>query len=76
VIPRTVEIISSECFSDCEHLTFVTFEANSMVQRIETGAFSFYSALREITVPRRVQFLGENCFSECSSLSAVGFEAG
>jgi hypothetical protein len=76
LIPRTVEIISSDCFSDCEHLTSVTFEANSVLRRIGTGAFSFCSALREIVVPRRVKFLGENCFSACSPRSAVGFEAG
>jgi hypothetical protein len=76
VIPRTTEIISCKCFSDCEHLTSVTFEANSVPWRIETGAFSFCSALREIAVPRRVEFLGENCFSACSLLSLLGFEAG
>jgi hypothetical protein len=62
VILRTVEIISSECFSDSEHLTSLTFEANSMLPRIETDAFSFCSALLEIMVPRWVEFLGENCF--------------
>jgi hypothetical protein len=76
VMARTVEIISSECFSDCEHLTSVTFEANSVLWRTERGAFSFCSALREIVVPRLVEFLGENCFLACSWLSAVGFEAG
>jgi serine/threonine protein kinase len=75
IISRTVEIISCECFADCEDLTSVAFEANSMLRRIESGAFSFCRALTEIIVPRRVEFLGENCFSACSSLSAIVFEA-
>jgi hypothetical protein len=56
VIPRSIEIIRSERFSDCEHLRSVTLEANSVLRRIESGAFSFCSALSEIVVPGASHF--------------------
>jgi hypothetical protein len=40
VIPSSVEILGSSCFSRCESLSSISFESNSRLIRIEPGAFS------------------------------------
>jgi predicted transcriptional regulator len=75
VIPQTVEIIGSVCFSDCKSLSSVSIESGSLLRRIESSAFSF-SSLSSITIPRTVEILGSVCFSSCKSLSSVSVESG
>jgi hypothetical protein len=70
----TVEILGSKCFSYCESLSSITFESNSHLTRIESGAFS-WSSLESILIPRNVEILGSQCFSNCHSLSSIKFES-
>jgi hypothetical protein len=57
VIPRTVEIIGSSCFSDCTFLSSVSIESGSLLRRTESFAFSF-SSLPSIVIPRTVEIIG------------------
>jgi hypothetical protein len=40
VIPNSVEILGSFCFSRCKSLSSISFESNSRLMRIESHAFS------------------------------------
>jgi hypothetical protein len=73
-IPISIEILGSSCFFFCESLSFITFESNSRLTRIESSAFSC-SALQSIVIPSRVEILGSNCFGGCLSLSSITFES-
>jgi hypothetical protein len=75
VIPWTVEIIGSSCFADCESLSSVSIESDSLLRRIEPSAFS-ESSFSSIVIPRTVEILGSDCFSSCKSLSSVLMESG
>jgi hypothetical protein len=70
LIPRTVEILCSGCFSSCKSLTSVTFESNSRLSGIESETFSL-SSLQSIVIPRGVRFLDGSAFRnvKLSSLS-------
>jgi hypothetical protein len=75
IIPRTVEILCSECFSSCKCLSSISFESESRLTRIESSAFSF-SSLQSIIIQRRVEILCSSCFDFCESLSSISFEGG
>jgi hypothetical protein len=74
VIPSTVQILGSSCFSYCESLSSISFESNSQLIRIESFAFSG-SSLESIVIPSTVQILGSSCFSSCKSFSSISFES-
>jgi hypothetical protein len=73
-IPVDIEILGSNCFSNCKSLSSITFESNSHLKRIESASFS-YSSLQSILIPRNVEILGSKCFSKCKSLSSITFES-
>jgi predicted metal-binding protein len=73
-IPRHLQILSSECFSDCNSLSSISFEVNSELTRIESSAFHGCSCLESITIPRHLQILCSECFSNYTSLSSISFE--
>jgi hypothetical protein len=73
-IGRNIEILGSNCFSYCKSLSLITFESNSHLTRIESGAFSS-SSLQSILIPRNVEILGSKCFLFCNSLSSITFES-
>jgi hypothetical protein len=75
VIGRNVEILGSWCFASCKMLSFVSFESDSRLRRIEHGAFTG-SSLQTIVIPRTVEVLGELCFESCEALSSLSFEEG
>jgi hypothetical protein len=72
LIPSTVQILGSKCFSHCTSLSSISFESNSQLTRIESSAFSS-SSLQSILIPSIVQILGSGCFSSCKSLSSISF---
>jgi hypothetical protein len=74
MIPFTVQILGSRCFSNCRSLSSISFEPNSRLTRIESFAFSF-SSLQSIVIPSTIQILGSKCFSNCRSLSSISFES-
>jgi hypothetical protein len=50
VIPSSVEILGSSCFSRCQSLSSISFESNSRLTRIDSTAFSS-SSLQSIIIP-------------------------
>jgi hypothetical protein len=56
LLPRNVEIIGWECFSNCKSLSSIIFESNSHLTRIESGAFSS-SSLQSIVIPSTILFI-------------------
>jgi hypothetical protein len=74
LIPRNVEILGLNCFSDCKSLSSITFESNSQLTRIEKGAFSS-SSLQSILIPRNVQFIDGSTFLGVT-LSSISIESG
>jgi hypothetical protein len=73
-IGMNIEIVGTNCFSNCESLFSITFESNSRLTRIESSAFSS-SSLQSILIPRNVEILESRCFSFCHSLSSITFES-
>jgi hypothetical protein len=74
LIPSNVEILGSQCFSNCKSLSSISFESNSHLTRIESEAFH-QSSLQSIIIPRNVENLALKCFSNCKSLSSISFES-
>jgi hypothetical protein len=74
-IPSPIRSISSECFYDSKQFKFLVFENLSMLERIETKAFS-KTSLISVVILRSVEVLGESCFLECGLLSSVTIESG
>jgi hypothetical protein len=72
-IPRTVQILRTNCFSRCWSLENISFETNSQLRCIESRAF-YNSFLKSITIPHHVEVLGSECFSECRFLRSISFE--
>jgi hypothetical protein len=56
IIPKSVEVLCKECFSNCKSLTSITFESDSRLQRIEERAFAG-TGLKSIIVPSSVEVL-------------------
>jgi hypothetical protein len=44
-IPSSVEIICERCFSQCDTISFVSFESEAKLSRIGESAFGFCSSL-------------------------------
>jgi hypothetical protein len=74
MIPCSVEILGSSCFSDCYSLSSISFESPSSLKRIESNAF-WYSTLQSIVIPYQVEIIGKECFCWCKSLSSISFES-
>jgi hypothetical protein len=74
VIPSSVEILGSSCFSECKSLSSISFESHSRLLRIASDAFS-KSSLQSIVIPSSVEILGSSCFLRCESLSSISFES-
>jgi hypothetical protein len=73
-IGSNIEILGPKCFSFCQSLSSITFESNSRLTRIESGAFS-RSSLQSILIPRNVQFIDGSAFMYVT-LSSISIESG
>jgi hypothetical protein len=71
IIPSTVEVIAERAFSFCGSLSSVEFEADSVLQQIESGAFS-HTLLSEIALPNSLHFVSGGAFEDCP-LSSLSF---
>jgi hypothetical protein len=74
-ISASVEVISDECFSNCNSLESVTFKTESKLQQIGTRAFS-ENGLKSIFIPASVEVISDGSFSYCKSLKSITFETG
>jgi hypothetical protein len=74
VIPSTVQILGSFCFSYCKSLSSIIVESNSRLTRIESFAVS-KSSLQSILIPSNVAILESKRFSRCESLASISFES-
>jgi hypothetical protein len=73
LIPSTVQIIGSSCFSSCKSLSSISFESNSRLARIESKAFC-ESSLQSIVIPKNVQFIDGSAFRDVR-LSSISIES-
>jgi hypothetical protein len=71
VIPRSVEILGSMCFSFCESLSSITFESNSRLKRIDARALQ-NTSLRSVVIPPTVCYIACNAFPEDCQISVFG----
>jgi hypothetical protein len=74
VIASRIEIVGEFCFSECQSLTSITFEANSKLHRIEESAFA-WSGLIAIEIPASVEVVHKCWLLNCTSLTSVTFES-
>jgi hypothetical protein len=74
LIPSSVEMLGSKCFSFCRSLSSITIESNSRLRRIESKAF-YKSSIQSIVIPRNVQFVDVFAFLGVT-LSAISIESG
>jgi uncharacterized radical SAM superfamily Fe-S cluster-containing enzyme len=73
-VPASVEVLCSQCFSECKSLTSVTSESNSKLQRVEESAFAG-SGLTDLFLPNSIHFLSGSAIA-VSSLNTVSFWPG
>jgi hypothetical protein len=73
-IPKSVEILCSECFSGCKSFEMIKFKSPSTLTRIESKAFSS-SGLKQIEIPKTVEILCSECFRDCQSFEMIKFES-
>jgi hypothetical protein len=59
VIPGSVEILHTSCFSNCQTLTSVAFERSSLLLAISPCCF-LDSSVQAIYVPDRVEILHDS----------------
>jgi hypothetical protein len=67
-------MIRERCFSKCESLASLTFDADTKVSRFEAYAF-FCTGLTSIHIPSSVETICEYCFRECKLLASVTFDS-
>jgi hypothetical protein len=68
VIPSSVRIFESYCFSKCEALESIEFENDSKLFRIESFAFA-WSSLKFVKLPDSIEFLHVTAFCGVSNVS-------
>jgi hypothetical protein len=73
-IPISISIVPAKLFHDMRQLRSFSFETNSGLRRIESGAFSS-ALLQSILIPYSVEILCSSCFSNCQLLSSISFES-
>ena len=68
-IPKSIEVIKSYAFNDCENLKYVLFSYG--VKQLGDGAFNTCKSLTHIQLPDSVTNIGKYLCSECYNLSSV-----
>ncbi|OAV71419.1 hypothetical protein Barb4_00674 [Bacteroidales bacterium Barb4] len=68
-IPRSVEVLESDCFRSCSALETVTL--NKGLKEIRSYAFSNCASLKSIEIPNTVDIIGEYCFANCFGLETI-----
>ena len=61
IMPSTLKVIEHNAFENCPHLSIVTL--NDGLERIESYAFSYSTALLPITLPASLTYIADDAFS-------------
>jgi hypothetical protein len=69
LIPRPVQILCSECFSECKSLLSISFDIDSELRYIESYAIASCSSLKSMTLPQDVELINGLAFSHVSNIS-------
>ncbi len=75
-VPASVESIGGNAFDLCMSLETVTFAAGSVLQTIESGAFTDADSLESITLPASLKTIGDRAFAGCNLLKSLTIPAG
>jgi hypothetical protein len=67
-------LVGSRSFFECKSLSSITFESNSRVPGIESGAF-YESSLKSIVIQRNVEFINGSAFIDVT-LSPISIDRG
>lgn len=71
-IPNTIDIIPSNCFSDCSNLIRINIPKS--VKIIESNAFSGCTNLKSLLIPFNVITIGEDVFTNCPNLKIICYK--
>lgn len=71
LFPSSIEKISKYTFAGCRSLMSVGFEANSILEVIEDGAFLGCLNLQKIILTGRVKSLGAYALAYCKSIESI-----
>jgi hypothetical protein len=72
-IPDFIEVLGPDCFTGCRSVCAITFDPQSRLCAIETGAFTNCESLVSLCVPSSVAVIGHSCFTGCFSLLSFTF---
>ncbi len=73
-IPASVNVVSSDAFSYCEHLQYVKFESGSGIDTISVGLFEKCPKLKAVEIPESVTSIGACAFEYCNNFSDVFYK--
>ena len=71
IIPNSVTSIGDSAFQDCDFLTSVIFEENSLCTNIDFDAFKNCTSLESIIIPSGVTWISYKAFYGCTSLTSI-----
>ena len=71
---KKVSSIGREAFLEKDNIKEISFEEDSKVKTIESGAFSFMPDLVKISLPSSLEVIDNNAFYGCSLLKEVSFK--
>ena len=74
VLPNTVTVMGSSCFSSCSKLVSADLPDN--ITSLGGNSFSFCYSLKSVDLPENLVSLGDMCFERCYMLEAIELPAG
>lgn len=75
-IPKSIQEIEDEAFSECYSLSSVTFGDGSQLKKMGEDIFSDCEDLKKVVLPKSIQKIEDSAFMYCRKLSEVTFESG
>ncbi len=73
LFPTSIETLPRYVFAACKSLSSVEFEANSILSKIEKGAFLGCSNLLKILFTGRVKYFGAYALASCKAIETIAF---
>lgn len=75
-IPKSIQEIEDEAFSECYSLSAVTFGNGSQLKKMGEDIFSDCEDLKKVVLPKNLKKIEAGTFSGCKKLSGITFESG